>query len=491
MSHSQPEKPNNPTPEQIRQARRLLWEKGHTYWKLDSNQMKMRDFIQKSEKTISVLVCSRQLGKSFALCCIAIEECLKTPNRKVLIIAPEVKMIKNILHPRMREILQDCPEDIIPKFKANDHKYEFQNGSEIQLAGTDSGNAENIRGTTAHLVIVDEAGFCDDMAYIITGILIPTTTMTKGKIILSSTPPKTNDHEFKKFWDRAEEDGTVFKRTIYDNPRLEPKDIENLAEAIGGKESVAWRREYLCEAIIDSEAAVVPEFGNADLQARIVRDWVRPPYYDAYAAMDIGGKDMTVVLFAYYDYRNAKIVIEDEIAMRGSEVVTDTLAELVKQKEKSIWCNPITKEPKAPYMRVSDNNNLILLNDFQLKHQMTFLPIQKDNSEAALNNMRMMIKQGKIIINPRCKTLISHLKNAIWNKSRTSYMRSNDAGHFDAIDSLKYLCRAVQLGKDPYPPNYQFGDSKDIFIGKNPTNSGQLEESLKKMFSVPRPRRLK
>lgn len=483
MSQSQPDILISP-----KEAKKRLWEKGLTYWKLDSNQQGMRDFINASQKKISVLVCSRQLGKTYALCCIAIEECLQKPNRKVMIIAPEVKMIKNILYPRMREILQDCPDDLLPKYKTNDHKYEFPNGSEIQLAGTDSGNAESIRGTTAHLCIVDEAGFCSDLNYIIKSILIPTTTTTRGKIILSSTPPKTNDHEFKKFWEKSELDSTLFKRTIYDNPRLTEKDIEDLAESVGGKDSDDWRREYLCEAIISDQDAVVPEF-TKDLQEKIIKEWPRPAYYDAYASMDIGVRDLTVVLFAYYDFKNGKIVIEDEIVLSGHQMVTDVLAETIKSKEKALWVHNLTKESKEPYLRVADNNNLILLNDLHIKHKLHFMPIQKDNSDAALNNMRLMLKQQKIIINPRCKTLIYHLQNAIWNKNRTSYLRSQDNGHFDAIDSIKYLCRGMQLNRNPYPHHYQFEKTEDLFFSKDHSPSDPLHDSIKKMFQAPRKRR--
>lgn len=171
-------------------------------------------------------------------------------------------------------------------------------------------------------------------------------------------------------------------------------------------------------------------------------------------------------------------------------MVTDDVAAAIQEKEARLWKNPITGEPKAPYMRVSDTNNLILLNDLNLKHKIHFVPIQKDNNEAAINNMRLLIKQERIIINPRCVTLIAHLRNAIWNKSRTSFTRSADSGHFDAIDSLKYLCRGIHLHKDPYPANYNLGRTDDLFFSKDYNNSPELHNSLKKMFQLPRSRKI-
>ena len=474
------------------EARNRLWKKGNLEWKLDKNQEQLYSFIKNNPHKIVVMACSRQMGKSWLLCTLAIEQCIKQPNSIVALIAPEVKMIKRILRAKMREILVDCPKDIAPEYKSVDHIYRFPNGSEIQIAGTDNGHAESLRGIKANLCIVDEAGFCSDLDYIVKNILIPTTTNTEGKIILSSTPPKTNDHDFVKFWQRAEIVGSLIKRTIYDNPRLNKRQIEDLAEAIGGITSISFRREYLCELITSEEDAVVPEF-NEDLQKKIIKEWPRPPYYDAYASMDIGFRDLTVTLLAYYDFRKGKLIIEDELIVKGDKFLTHIYAKDLREKESKLWINPRTREPKDPYLRVADNNNLILLNDLQTQHRLTFMAIAKDNSDAALNNMRMMLRQERIIINPRCVTLINHLKNAIWNKARNSYVRSADSGHFDAVDSLKYLCRGVQMNKNPYPENYAFSecDPSDLFIDKGFIGeNNKLHDSIKQLFALPRKKKI-
>lgn len=490
MSQSQPPQKTTISP---KEAKKALWKKGNVSWKLDANQKTIYEALTNSTRKIDVVLASRQQGKSFMLSVMAIEYCLKNPNSMVKMIAPQVSMIKRIIRPVMREILIDCPEELQPKQANNEHIIRFQNGSEIQLAGTDGGNADSIRGTKAHLCIVDEAGFCDDLDYIIKSILIPTTTTTKGRIILSSTPPKNNDHEFCKFWQKAEEDGVLIKRTIYDNPRLTEEDIEILAEAVGGKTSIGFRREYLCQKLTSADAAVVPEF-TEELEEKIVKVWPRPAYYDAYAAMDIGVTDLTVVLFAYYDYRNAKIIIEDELVENGKTLLADKFGEAIQEKESKLWVNPMTGEPKTPFIRISDNNNPQFLNQIYNSCGVLFLPTAKLEAEAALNQMRQLIRSERVIINPRCKVLISHLKNAIWNKSRTSYVRSRDtesnAGHFDAVDSLKYLCRNINFNKDPYPASYQVQSKGDIFFSDSPVTTDKFGLALIDMFKVKKPKKL-
>lgn len=438
-----------------KQAIEALWRKGILHWKLHSGQKDMHDLIKDSPHPIIIIGCSRQLGKSYCMTLIAIEHCLQSPNIIVKFIAPKAKDIRRIIAPIIRDITADCPEDLKPKFNSRENIYVFPNGSEIQLAGTDNGHAESIRGNKAHLCIIDEAGFCDELDYVVKSILLPTMTRTGGKLIMASTPSKSPDHPFMSFFDQAEAEGRLIKKTIYDNPHLSEEEINRIADALGGKNSVDFRREYLVERIISEDDAVVPEFSGSsgkELQEKIIKEWVKPPYYDYYVSMDIGGKDLTAVLFAYYDFLQAKLVIVDEYVASG-QVLTDEIARNIKEIEARNFSNKFG-EVLPPLLRVADNNNIILLNDLSVKHGINFIPTLKDNADAALNNMRMLLRSEKIIIDPKCKVLISHLNGAIWNKARNSFARSADKGHYDMVHALVYLCRNVNFNRNPYPPGY-------------------------------------
>lgn len=467
-----------------KEAIKQLWEAGCLYWKLDSNQESIYKFLEDNESKICIVSCSRRNGKSFMLVLMAFEYCLRNPGTIVKFIQPEVKMIKRDIRPLIREITKDCPSALKPEFRVHDNIYHFPNGSELQLAGSDNGNAESLRGGSAHLCIVDEAGFCSDLKYLVQSILLPTTTTTNGRIILSSTPPRTPDHEFVKFVEEAELKGNLITRTVYDNPRLSKEQIEEIMNTYpGGASDVQFRREYLCEFITSTEDAVVPEF-TGELREHIVKESERPVFYDSYVSADIGFKDLTVVLFAYLDFLKGVLVVEDEIVVNGKKMTTDYLALEIKKKEAELWRDPVTKEVRSPLVRVCDNN-LILINDLQQIHGITFIPTAKDNADAALNNMRMLLSQGKIIISPKCKTLISHLKSAVWNKARTSFDRSPDQGHYDAVDALKYLVRNVRFTKNPYPSDYAFfgKSSDDLFIfNRKPKTNSELEKWAKATF---------
>ena len=100
-----------------------------------------------------------------------------------------------------------------------------------------------------------------------------------------------------------------------------------------------------------------------------------------------------------------------------------------------------------------------------------------------LNKTSNFIKNKEIIINTRCKNLIRHLKNGIWNKKKTSYARSPDNGHYDGIDALKYLVRNIVLNKNPYPHNYFQQNTDSIFRLNNNSQQPDIIQHFQKIFS--------
>jgi hypothetical protein len=198
--------------------------------------------------------------------------------------------------------------------------------------------------------------------------------------------------------------------------------------------------------------------------------------------MDLGINDLTVVLFAWYDFRAGKLIVEDEYVVNGKNCTTANLAQNIVAKERKNFADPFTGEIPRP-TRVSDNN-LQVINDLQVTYGLNFLATEKREAEVALNNVRVLIAAKRIIINPRCKVLISHLESGVWNKQKTSFARSGlKFGHFDAIDSLKYLVRNVDFNKNPYPLNYGLPVGSSAFYPRGipkPVN----QEGVLKMLNI-------
>lgn len=452
-----------------------LWARGELSWKCHTVQKDMRDIFYKADDNATLVwLLARQTGKSFELGILALEQCLRKPNSIVKILTDTKLHAQSIFDPIFKMLLDDCPEHLKPTYIESKFTYNFSNGSSIQLAGSDNKHYERLRGQKSDLVLVDEAGFCDNLKHIVKSILLPTLTHTGGKIVLASTPPTDPDHDFYEFIEQAELNNTLTKKTIHENPLLKGEQVDRIIKEMGGINSPQFRREYLCEVIREEENVLFPEF-TTELENEIIKEWQKPVFYDTYVAMDLGYKDLTAVLFAYYDFKADKVIFEDEIVLSGKELQLPDLTQRIIQKEADLWTNPLTNEVKPPLIRVSDINYIVTQEIARISNsKVSFQPAKKDDNESALNNLRVMLATKKIIINPKCKTLIRHLRNCKWKnvETKTTFARSPDNGHYDTVDAAKYLIRSIAYSKNPYPSHYNY-DLKDLYINNSTNFYGQ------------------
>ena len=470
----------------VKDALAELWEQGIVCeWLLDDVQKEIRHLYKTTKAKQIVAVIGRQQGKSWCSLTIAIEECINKKRFKVTFVAPTQKQARMIVKQTAREILDTCPPELRPTLKTQENTFVFPNESEIEILGNNAGRIESARGGKSNLIICDEVGFWDDLEYSVKSVLMPRLNTTKGKLLMISTPPKSAGHPFQKFYETAKYRKASILRNVYTCPRFTKEAIDEFAEEQGGYDSVSFKREYECQFLTDLSMAVIPEATEEKMKA-IVQDWERPPFMDTYTCMDLGLKDLTFILFAYFDFRRGKVVIEDELVINNPEELrTDKLAYAIYDKEQELWFDPtMGYEAYKPYLRISDVDHFVI-NDLYLQHGMEFMPTSKDDQDIMVNNLRMMISNEKIVINPRCKELIFHLQNAVWKDSKKKVMdRSPDAGHYDGVDALKYLVRNIHFSKNPYPATYDLNLNSNSFLSphwKEETSS--FKEGLKEMYA--------
>jgi hypothetical protein len=395
----------------------------------------------------------------------AIELCIQKPGAVVKYACPTQKMVVGIIKKRVKEIIADCPEELKPEWKTQDKVWLFPNGSEIQVAGTDGGSYDNLRGGSADLCIADEAAFMDELETVIFSVLAPTTDTTDGKIFLATTPnDKDANHDFHEhFLYPLDAAGKLLKFTYLDSPMVDDKQkAKILARYPGGEKNVKFRCEYLCEVPNVTEASVIPEF--VDVEDRIVKEVDMPSHCDFYTSMDLGFVDLTVALFGYYDFKESRLVILDEYILNGPDTKTDVIARNVKRIEELRYVT--TMGQQDTHLRVMDNNNLMLINEISTTYGLRFNPTQKHKKEQAVDNVRRWMEQEKIIIHPRCKNLLYHVKHGQWHYTRAGtstggfkHIKGNDAAgllksHADALDALIYMVRNIQAYRNPFPSNY-------------------------------------
>lgn len=440
-----------------------LWETGRLRYKLHETQLKIYEAIQANTHRRHFVCCSRRLGKTYMLVALAFETALQKPGARILFLAPQGKDAKEISVDIAAKILEDCPPEIRPEFNGQDKEYRFKNGSIIRHKGTNGDQAQFLRGGAADLVIMDEAGMMDNLQQVLNSVVEPMTLTTKGRIIIATTPSMSPGHECAAIYERFASLGCVSQFTLRDAPHIAHEEkyrsllnagekadrIDRILDGTLEPETTTAQREYFCEWVTDASAAVVREF-DAEARAEIVVQHPRPHHFDAYTAMDPGMRDRTGILFAYWDFLQAKLVIEDEALLTGPP--TSKIASVIKEREHATWGF------REPYIRVSDVDPRLIADLWEL-HRLRFQRARKEDSLGAVNLMRNDVLTRTLVINPRCVNLIRQLKNATWNKAATDFARPQSEqaidGHYDLVAALKYLCRTVVRNKNPYPANWR------------------------------------
>lgn len=455
------------------QAIKEEWYRGNLTYMLHKGQREVKNQFKSVQRQLFVANISRQWGKSFWAVTEAVSLALRKPKARIKYATAFQSDLVEFIMPTFEIVLLDCPANIRPRYKVQGSKWIFKNGSEIKLVGLDK-QPNSLRGNTIDLIIIDEAGFVSNLDYIYTSVIIPATTHRPDcKIIMVSTPPSTPAHAFTDFIQKAELEGGYVKADIYTNPRIDQRTIQRLMEESGGENSTTWQREYLCRIITDANSAIVAEWKASYVEDR-QRD-VFWPFYHKYVSMDLGVKDQTAAIFAYYDFLKAQLVIEDEFVMSGVQMTTERLKTKLQETERLIF-----GEEYKPYLRVSDNNNPLLLQDLSHLHGIHFLPTDKGTLEEMINALKIMVHRGQIIVKPNCKQLIGCLQYGVWDKRRIKFAQSKTYGHFDALAALVYLVRNLNKHTNPIPQTFQVDQTNSVVFYKQ--NDNESASVLKKAF---------
>jgi len=372
-------------------------------------------------------------------------------------VAPVEKGLADYISPIIGVVFSDCPDDLLPKFREKSNDLLFPNGSRVVFNGCNMRQYRYMRGQKLALATVDEMAEVDDLEGAVDDVLFPAVWDSHGEMVLSGTPPvvPSPDHPVMRYVETAKQAESYWHATVYEAGYTNEEIEEAMREVgIDGKESARFKREFLAEFVRDESAVIVPEFKDT----LHVRKVPRPVYYDLLykgSGADLGVADKTIEIFGYYDFPNARVVIQKEFAIEGAEVRTDIFAARHRESVEELdWTQ------RATYW--SDNSNLMLLNDLGALHKIYINATDKEDKAQWLNLVRIMFKQGRIWIDPSCVLLISTLNGAFWkDEKKLDYGRSKALGHMDALDALIYFIRNLNMAVNPFPVNYDLMNGRE------------------------------
>jgi hypothetical protein len=173
--------------------------------------------VLESAARFRVLMCGRRFGKSLISQDISIESAID--KERVAYITPTYQLGKIFF----KDILEQLPEQIYKK-NETDLVIEFITGGTIRFFTGERLDA--MRGLKFHKVIIDEASYIGDLEQGWLNSIRPTLTDYKGKAIFLSTP-KGKNYFYSLFMKSGEPDWEAFKFTTYDNPYIDPSEIDD------------------------------------------------------------------------------------------------------------------------------------------------------------------------------------------------------------------------------------------------------------------------
>lgn len=348
------------------------------------------------------------------------------------------------------QIYEKCPQHM-PKF--SDGRYIWkQTGSELFVFGNaNSKEADRGRGSYADILWLDEYGLWSfKPKYTLESILSPQIdTSPRGQTFITSTPPVDMMHDYCDQVRDAEMCGFLWDWPIEKSLALgeiTKAQHQDIIDRCGGVDTETYKREYQCMMIANSSYLVIPEAH----QREFVGEQPRPDFRNHLVMMDLGFTDNFAALFAYVDFANARLVIEDEYVCNYKS--TRDITEALKAKESALGI-------KKPFWRRGDSNDPQQLFDMSKDHGYQVSPITKrkdDQSrvgfrDSVINQLRLGLTQGKVLIHPRCVNTIAQVKYGIWNEQRTDFERSEKMGHLDALMTLCYLYDNTPWHNNPFP----------------------------------------
>jgi len=406
----------------------------------------------------------------------AIEDCLQYPGKCILIMGPTLKQAREIVTPRMNDIIRDAPVGLIRRSKSEGKWY--IGTSELVIGGFDV-NSTSQRGKTVQNIYIEEIvdSNPDDYTESMRSDLGPALTHSDGgKMIFLTTPPKIPDHPFiTDTMTQAEMDNALFIFTIDDNNQLTPEQKAACIKRAGGIHTTGYRREYLCEIVRDASIVVVPDYDDV---VHASPHLGLPLKFFPHITTDFGGvKDKTVALFHFYDFFSDQSIIWDE---RVFEPNTETglIVHGIREME-ALWM--VEAENFLPFDESGEPVGITryvdapgqLQIDLREHHKIAMSIVPKADWQTAINNVAVRFSQNKVKVHSRCTFLRQTLKSGTFNKQRNDFGRTNALGHCDAIAALMYGLR-VERRQNPYGKNVYNRDTTMVINHKTETQMADV-----------------
>jgi len=361
-----------------------------------------------------VLRSGRQVGKSTIIAIKAAEYALNHPNKSIMVIASVERQalllfekILSHIHAQSRKMIRRG------KLRPTKHKLNLTNGSVIHCLPTGL-SGYGIRGFTVDLLIADEAAFIPEEVWT---AVTPMLAVTRGKIILLSTPFGRGGYFYRCFTDPtftsfhvSSEDCPRKNQDFLDQERKRMSTLQYAQEYLG--EFVDELRQFFPTELIQSSMTLDRGLSKSTTTSFPLSSSLSPKYRK-YLGVDVarmGGDES--VLFSVEDRNGTLYEIEKDIYTHS--LLTETTQKILnadlKYNYKQIFIDdggmgvgvfdPLLIHPQTKRKVIPINNSSRSI-DREAKRKKKLL------KEDLYNHLLMLMETGKIKLYPSNETTLS------------------------------------------------------------------------------------
>lgn len=371
-----------------------------------------------------VVVCGRKFGKTTLNAEELIANALSGNGRRAIYIAPTLGDARRLMWDRLRGYGAGVKE--------NDTRLElkvatpYKGTSTIFLGSWEK--IQSYRGDEFDFVIFDEVQDYRNFWVGWQEAMRPTLTPRKGSAMFTGTPKGFN-HLYDLYnLEYTDTDFKSFKYTSYDNPHLDPKEIE-AARRTETEERFA--QEYLAD-FRKAEGLVFKEFDRT-------RHLYTDPVFgltESLAGVDFGYTNPTAIITVRH--KDSVYYVTGEL-YRTQMTDEETADYVAAQKYTKVYPDPEAPEAIAVMKKRGVNVRDVIKG--------------KDSIQSGINIVRELFKQNRLYIHTSCINLIAELESYAYAE-KSPYRNSNEKPIDDrnhAIDALRYVLMSHVIRK-PFIP---------------------------------------
>jgi hypothetical protein len=393
--------------------------------------------ILEQKKRFNIVKCGRRFGKT---------ELVKLLSSYAL----KGKFI-GIWFPTYKDLSEVWMELIITFYPAITKKDEqlkqirLVNGGVIDFWSMD--DPDSGRGRKYHRAIIDEAAKAKKFGTAWKGTIRPTLTDFKGDAWFFSTPKGKNNSFFILEQDMKDsEDWAIHRFTSYDNPYLDPNEIEQAKKQL---DSITFAQEYLAEDVDANDRPFLYAFTNAHIQE------YRPnQHLQLIISFDFNKDPMTCLIGQSANIKH--LAVFDELKIQNGS--TPELCDMIKAKYpqyigRILVTGDASGRNRSPLVKGGLNHYLIIKRELLVKDSQFM--VRKQNLSHINSRMlcNSVLQNATFVITPNCKeTQIDMLYGSV-DENGTLLKTSERGLHF--LDNVRYMIDATFPDFITKPHKYQ------------------------------------